>query len=570
MNSLLGNREYLFDQVPALMNILEGVHSLDEMGEYLPKMSLVHQGLLGKPMAPMLILAGVLDTQVPIEDEYLLLSKGDVPKEAWINPHGGHLGRQVGVWPDPRIFKEVIIPWLVKTLQPPAKLGAPVAHRPSRQASRAALKTTGSNLPDENMSDEIMSTPTPEPAPAPPRKRFYTSLWVQVSVAIVIAVIFGYLSPARAVAMKPLGDAFIRMITMIITVMIFCTVVTGIAGMQDLKKVGRVGGKALLYFEIISTLALAVGFLVGNLVHPGRGFNVDASKLDARAVADYAGQAKAQTVTEFLMHIIPTTMVDAFAKGDILEVVFVSILFGFGMSAAGVHARPLITVLDSLTKVVFRMVNIVMRFAPIGAFGAMAFTIGKYGLASLGPLAKLIATFYVTSILFVFIVFGGVAWLAGFSLVKFLLSHQRRNSAGAGHQFVRNRHSHADGKARSPGLLALAGRPGRAHGLHLQHRRQQPLHDDGRLIRRAGHQHASDLAAADDDLFGRCPHLEGRERRAGSVVHRAGRNLERDPDDSGGRHGAHPRHRPLHEHVPRAGQHDRQRRGHAGGGALGE
>jgi aerobic C4-dicarboxylate transport protein len=266
-----------------------------------------------------------------------------------------------------------------------------------------------------------MSTPTPEPAPAQRRKPFYTSLWVQVSTAIVVAVIFGYVSPAHAVAMKPLGDAFIRMITMIITVMIFCTVVTGIAGMQDLKKVGRVGGKALLYFEIISTLALAVGFLVGNLVHPGSGFNVDASKLDTRAVADYAGQAKAQTVTEFLMHIIPTTMVDAFAKGDILEVVFVSILFGFAMSAAGVHARPLITVLDSLTKVVFRMVNIVMRFAPIGAFGAMAFTIGKYGLASLGPLVKLVVTFYVTSILFVFIVFGAIAWLAGFSLVKFLL-----------------------------------------------------------------------------------------------------------------------------------------------------
>ncbi len=266
-----------------------------------------------------------------------------------------------------------------------------------------------------------MSTPIPDLIPAPRRKRFYTSLWVQVSIAIAVAVILGYVSPEHAVAMKPLGDAFIRMITMIITVMIFCTVVTGIAGMQDLKKVGRVGGKALLYFEIISTLALAVGFLVGNLVHPGSGFNVDASKLDTRAVADYAGQAKTQTVTDFLMHIIPTTIVDAFAKGDILEVVFVSILFGFAMSAAGAHAKPLVTLLESLTKVVFRMVNIVMRFAPIGAFGAMAFTIGKYGLASLGPLAKLIASFWVTSILFVFVVFGAVAWVAGFSLLKFLL-----------------------------------------------------------------------------------------------------------------------------------------------------
>ena len=257
---------------------------------------------------------------------------------------------------------------------------------------------------------------------SPPRpRRFYTSLWVQVSVAIVVAVIFGYISPARAIAMKPLGDGFIRLITMIITVMIFCTVVTGIAGMRDLRKVGRVGGKALLYFEVVSTLALVVGFFVGNIVHPGSGFNVDATTLDARAVADYAGQAKTQTVTDFLMHIIPTTVVDAFAKGDILEVVFVSILFGFAMSAAGVHAKPLVTLLESLTKVVFRMVNIVMHFAPIGAFGAMAFTIGKYGLSSLGPLLRLIASFWITSILFVFIVFGLVSWLAGFSLLRFLL-----------------------------------------------------------------------------------------------------------------------------------------------------
>jgi len=157
------------------------------------------------------------------------------------------------------------------------------------------------------------------------------------------------------------------------------------------------------------------------VVHPGTGFNVDASTLDAHAVSDYAGAAKAQTVTDFLMHIIPTTIVDAFAKGDILEVVFVSILFGFAMQAAGEHAKPLVTMLESLSKVVFRMVNIVMRFAPIGAFGAMAFTIGKYGLASLGPLLRLIASFWITSILFVIIVFGAVAWLAGFSLMKFLL-----------------------------------------------------------------------------------------------------------------------------------------------------
>ncbi len=238
---------------------------------------------------------------------------------------------------------------------------------------------------------------------------------------MAVAVVLGVISPAHAVAMKPLGDAFIRMITMIITILIFCTVVTGIAGMQNLKKVGRVGGKALLYFEIVSTIALAVGLIVGNVVHPGSGFNVNAATLDAKSVADYAGQAKAQSVTEFLMHIIPTTVTDAFAKGDILQVVFISILFGFGLSSAGPRAKPIVALLESLTHVVFRVVNILMIFAPIGAFGAMAFTIGKYSFTSLGPLVKLIATFWLTSIAFVLFVLGAIAAAAGFSILKFLL-----------------------------------------------------------------------------------------------------------------------------------------------------
>ena len=209
--------------------------------------------------------------------------------------------------------------------------------------------------------------------------------------------------------MKPLGDGFIRLITMIISLIIFCTVVSGIASMQDMKKVGRVGGKALLYFEVVSTLALLIGLVVGNLVHPGSGFNVSTANLDAKAVADYAGQAKAQSITDFLLHIIPTTVVDAFAKGDILQVVFVAILFGLALSALGDRGKPLVTLLDSLTQAVFAVVNMLMRLAPIGAFGAMAFTVGKYGLASLGPLAKLIGTFYLTSTFFVLVILGIVA-----------------------------------------------------------------------------------------------------------------------------------------------------------------
>src|SRR6202521_3582289 len=210
------------------------------------------------------------------------------------------------------------------------------------------------------------------------KQPFYRSLSGQVLIAVVIAIVFGYFRPAAATAMKPLGDAFIRLITMIITLVIFCTLVTGIAGMDDMKKVGRVGGKALLYFEVVSSLALLVGLLVGNLVHPGSAFNIDPATLDAGAVAQYAGQAKAQTVTEFIIHIIPTTVVDAFAKGDILQVLLVSLLFGFALSMAGPRCKPLVDALGALTQAVFGVVAILMRFAPIGAFGAMAFTIGKY------------------------------------------------------------------------------------------------------------------------------------------------------------------------------------------------
>src|ERR1700674_886980 len=190
-------------------------------------------------------------------------------------------------------------------------------------------------------------------APGSSKTPFYRVLWLQVLFAIALAIVLGYVDPARAVAMKPLGDAFIRVVSMIITLIIFCTVVTGIAGMENLRRVGRVGGMALLYFEIVSTIALLIGLVVGNVVRPGNGFNVNVASLDAKSVADYAGQAKAQSVTEFLMHIIPTTVVDAFAKGDILEVVFVALLFGFALSAAGARAKPLVTLFDSLTHVVF-------------------------------------------------------------------------------------------------------------------------------------------------------------------------------------------------------------------------
>lgn len=272
----------------------------------------------------------------------------------------------------------------------------------------------------ESISDTQPSA-TLESLPSSRNKPFYTTLWVQVLMAMALAVVFGYLYPQKAAAMKPLGDGFIRLITMVITLMIFCTVVTGIAGMQDMKKIGRVGVKALLYFELVSTLALFIGLVVGNLVHPGAGFDVNVAALDTKAVAEYAGQAKAQNATDFMLHIIPTTVVDAFAKGDILQVLLVSLLFGFALSAMGKRAKPLVDLLDGLMHAVFGVVGIVMRLAPIGAFGAMAYTIGKYGVTSLGPLLKLIALFYFTCAVFVLVVLGAIARIAGFSILKFLL-----------------------------------------------------------------------------------------------------------------------------------------------------
>ena len=267
------------------------------------------------------------------------------------------------------------------------------------------------------MQATLEQTPKSEKAP---KKVFYRNLWVQVLIAVAIAIVLGYIRPNTAVAMRPLGDAFIRLISMIITLVIFCTVVTGIAGMGNLRKVGRVGGKALLYFEVVTTVALIFGIAVGNLIPTGAGFNANPATLDAAAVSTYAGQAKAQSVTDFLLQMIPSTVVDAFARGSILSVVLVSLLFGFALSSMGARCKPLVDVIEGLTQAVFGVVNILMRFAPIGAFGAMAFTVGRYGLSSLGPLAKLILTFWATCIVFVLVVLGVIAWIAGFSIIKFL------------------------------------------------------------------------------------------------------------------------------------------------------
>ena len=253
------------------------------------------------------------------------------------------------------------------------------------------------------------------------KKPFYKVLYVQVLCAILGGVLLGVFFPANAVDMKPLGDGFIKLIKMIIAPVIFCTVVSGIAGMHDIKKIGRVGGKALLYFEVVSTFALAIGLIVANLLQPGAGFNANPATLDTKAIAQFTDKAKVQSTTDFLMNIIPNTLVDAFAKGDILQVLLISVLFGFALSVLGEKGRPVTKLIDEIAQAIFGIVNIIMKAAPIGAFGAMAFTIGKYGLASLLPLAKLMGSFYLTCFLFIFVVLGTIAKLTGFSMGRFLL-----------------------------------------------------------------------------------------------------------------------------------------------------
>ncbi|ARP67350.1 dicarboxylate/amino acid:cation symporter [Mesorhizobium sp. B2-5-9] len=261
-----------------------------------------------------------------------------------------------------------------------------------------------------------MLAPPIRSAGPPARKAFYAQLYVQVLTAIALGVAVGYLYPGTGEALKPLGDAFIKLVKMIIAPVIFLTVTTGIAGMNDLKKVGRVAGKAMIYFLTFSSLALIVGLIVANVVQPGSGLDIDPASLDGQAVQGYVAKVHDQSVTGFLMNIIPSTIVGAFAEGNILQVLFFSILFGSALAMAGDTGKPVLSLLQALLAPVFKLVGILMQAAPVGAFGAMAFTIGKYGIGSVANLAMLVATFYFTAFVFVFGILGAVCRYNGFSI----------------------------------------------------------------------------------------------------------------------------------------------------------
>ena len=246
-------------------------------------------------------------------------------------------------------------------------------------------------------------------------------LYFWVLLGILVGGTIGYVSPETGVKLKPLGDGFIALVKMLIAPIIFCTVVLGIAGAGSMKKVGRVGGKALLYFEVVSTVALVIGLIVANVIKPGAGFNADPASLDARAVADYANVAASQSTVDFVLRIIPRTFFDAFTgSGDLLQVLFIAVLFGYAMTHLGAEGNVVHQVIKTSSHVFFRMMNAVMMLAPLGAGGAMAFTIGRYGVEALKPLALLMGSFYLTCLLFVLVVLGTIAMLTGFSIIRFI------------------------------------------------------------------------------------------------------------------------------------------------------
>ena len=252
------------------------------------------------------------------------------------------------------------------------------------------------------------------------QKKIVSSLYFQVLLAITLGVILGHIYPDLGADMKPLGDGFVKLIKMIIAPVIFCTVVTGIAGMESMKAVGKTGAIALLYFEVVSTIALIIGLCVVNLLQPGAGMNVDPATLDASAISAYAEQAKAQGIIPFLLDVIPGSVIGAFASGNILQVLLFAVLFGFSLHHIGEKGKVIFNVIDSFSQVIFGIINMIMRLAPVGAFGAMAFTIGKYGIGSLVQLGQLIACFYMTCLLFIFLVLGSIARANGFSILRFI------------------------------------------------------------------------------------------------------------------------------------------------------
>lgn len=405
---------------------------------------------------------------------------------------------------------------------------------------------------------------------APARKlKFYQILYVQVLFAIVIGILLGYFKPDLGQAMQPLGDGFIKLVKMIIAPVIFLTVATGIAAMSDLKKVGRVAGKAMLYFLVFSTLALIVGMVVSHIVQPGAGMHINPATLDQKAVSGYVAKAHDSTITGFLLNVIPTTIFSPFVGGDILQVLFVAVLFGIALAQVGERGKPVLDFLTALAQPIFKLVAILMKAAPIGAFGAMAFTIGKYGIKSIINLAMLVGTFYATSVLFVVVVLGLVARYNGFSILKLvryireeLLLVLGTSSSEAALPTLMQKMERAGCSKSVVGLVVPTGYSFNLDGTNIY------MTMAALFIAQACD---IPLSLGDQILLLLVAMLssKGRRGRDGRRLHHPGRDAVGGADGAGGRHGADPGRGPLHVGMPRADQPGRQRHRRGRGGALG-
>ena len=395
------------------------------------------------------------------------------------------------------------------------------------------------------------------------KQSIFRSLYFQVLVAIAIGVVLGHYYPETGAAMKPLGDGFIKLIKMIIAPIIFCTIVVGIAGMKDMKKVGKTGGYALLYFEIVSTFALIIGLVVVNVWKPGAGMNVDVSTLDSKSVAMYAAPGKMVSTTDFIMNIIPTSVVDAFAKGDILQVLFFSILFGYALHAFGERGRPVFEFIEKTSHILFGIIGLIMKVAPIGAFGAIAYTIGKHGLHTLAQLAHLMGSFYLTCVIFVALVLGSIARMHGFSLWKLLKYIKEElfivlgtSSSESALPRLIAKMENAGAEKSVVGMVVPTGYSFNLDGTSI-YLTMVDLH-------RPGNQHPARPRPADRPPDRPAAHFEGRGGGRRRRLHRPGRNAVLRRRDPGRRPGADPRHRPLHVGSPLDHQLHRQQRRHAG------
>ena len=381
---------------------------------------------------------------------------------------------------------------------------------------------------------------------------------MQVLLAVLCGILVGFFFPPFGTALKPLGDGFIKLVKMMITPIIFCTVVHGIASVADLKKLGRIGGKTLIYFETVSTVALIIGLVVVNVLKPGAGFNIDPQTLDADLSHTYTQTAQAVGTVDFLLNLIPNTFLGAFVSGDLLQVLLIAVLTALAISFMGERGKPLLQVIEYGSEMFFGVMRIVVKAAPVGAFGAMGFTVGSYGIGVLGHLLALMAGFYLTAAIFVIGVLGSIAWYSGFSIFRYLnyikdevvlvLGTSSSETALPGH----------DPKNAASRLCGLNGRAGHSYGVQLQSGRHQHLHGDGGRLPRPGHQHTARSAAADQSAVDCHDHLQRRQWCHGRGLRHVGGNPPGRAQYPHRVAGVTVGHRPFHERMPRHYEPDRQ------------